>query len=384
MQRGQTLVVGAELTDMMTDSQLWGDRLTRSTTDIFAVQEEMATEIAKSLRVRLSPEEHQELVHRQTEDSEAYHAYLRGRHQWNKRTRDGFMRAIEHFEAAIDRDPRYAAAYTGLSDVYNVLGYYSFIAPRDAYPRARAASMRALELVPDLAEAHASLGYTRLFFDWDWENAASSFRRAIALDPTYSSAHQWYAWYLLVAGRLEQMIASMRTALDLDPLSLIINAHMGYALFVAGRHPEALKQLKATLALDPDFALSYWALGAVHFWQGNAEEAIAAFRAVVTLTHGELGLGYLGLTAGRFGQSEIARESLRLLEEAGATRFVSSLDRAICYAGLGEFGAAFEWLDRAFEERVSDLVRLDVLPWPPDMRNDARFVAAVAKLKLPR
>ena len=383
MQRGQTLVVSAELTDMATDSQLWGDRLTRSTTDIFAVQEEMAAEIVKSLRVRLSAEERQELVRRQTENSVAYHAYLRGRHQWNKRTRDGFMRAIEHFQEAIDSDPQYAAAFTGLSDTFNVLGYYNFMPPHDAYPRAKAASMRALEFAPELAEAHASLGYTQLFFDWDWEAAGSSLRRAIAIDPSYASAHQWYAWYLLVGGRMEEMIASMRTALQLDPLSLIINAHMGYALFSAGRHDDALKQLHGALALDPDFALTYWPLGAVHVWQGNGDEAIAAFRSLVTHTQGTVGLGYLGLTAGHFGRPEIARESLRQLEAAAASRFVSPLDHAICHAGLGEFAAAFDWLDRAFEERVSDLVRLKVLPWPADMRNDARFATAVARLRLP-
>jgi serine/threonine-protein kinase len=384
MQRGPNLMVSAELTDAATDSQLWGDRISRSTTDIFAVQEEMATEIVKSLRLRLSAEERQQLVTRQTEDSEAYHAYLRGRHQWNKRTRDGFMKAIRHFEEAIDRDPRYALAYTGLSDTWNVLGYYNYEAPRDAYPRAKAASTRALELDPDLAAAHASLGYTRLFYDWDWEGAAASFRRAIALDPHYASAHQWYAWYLLVAGRMDEMIAAMRTALELDPLSLIINAHMGYALFWAGRYEEALAQLRRALSLDPDFALAYWPLGAVHVYQDNGEEAIAAFRSLVTLTGGAVGMGYLGITAGRFGRPDLARETMEKLVAAAKSRYVSPLDLAICHAGLGEYEEAFEWLDRAFEDRVSDLVRIKVLPWPADMRNDVRFEAAVSRLGLPR
>ncbi|MDQ3698951.1 MAG: tetratricopeptide repeat-containing serine/threonine-protein kinase [Gemmatimonadota bacterium] len=383
VQRGTQLVVSAELTDVATDSQLWGDRLTRSTTDIFAVQEEMATEIVKSLRLRLSSEEKEELVRRQTEDSEAYHAYLRGRHQWAKRTRDGFMSAIGHFTDAIDRDPAYALAYTGLADTYNVLGYYNYLGPQESYPRAKAASTRALELDPDLAEAHASLGYTRLFFEWNWEGAASSYRRAIALNPGYASAHQWYSWYLLVAGRIDEMITEMRTALELDPLSLIINAHMGYALFWAGRYDEALAQLRRALSLDPNFPLAYWPLGAVHVFQGNGEEAIAAFRSLATLTGGAVGLGYLGMTAGHFHRPGIAREALATLEAAAETRYVSPLDRALCHAGLLEIEAAFEWLDRAFEDRVSDLVRLKVLPWPADMRNDTRFAAAITRLNLP-
>ncbi|HEX5817378.1 MAG TPA: protein kinase [Gemmatimonadales bacterium] len=382
VQRGDQLMVSAELTDSASESQLWGDRLVRRSTDIFAVQEEVATEIVKSLRLRLSAEESRELVRRQTEDSEAYHAYLRGRHQWNKRTREGFQLALRHFQEAIDHDPAYALAYTGLADTYNVLGYYNFAPPREVYPRATAAAQKALELDPGLAAAHASLGYTRLFFDWDWEGARSSFEQAIALDPGYASAHQWYAWYLLVTGRLEEMIAAMRTALQLDPLSPIINAHMGYALFWAGRHDEALAQLQNALSLDADFALTYWPLGAVHVWKGNGEEAIRAFRSLVELTKGAQGLGYLGMTAGKFGRTDLARSALARLEEAARERYVSPLDLSICHAGVGDYEAAFEWLDRAFDDRVSDVVRLTVLPWPVDMRNDARFVAALARLRL--
>lgn len=383
VQRGTQLIVNAELTDVATDAQLWGDRLTRSSTDIFSVVEEMAGEIVKSLRMRLSAEERAQMVHRHTEDSEAYHAYLRGRHQWARRTRDGFMKAIGHFTDAIDHDPHYALAYAGLADTYNVLGYYNYLPPREAYPRASAASTRALELDAALAEAHASLGYTQLFYDWNWDGAAASFRRAIDLDAGYASAHQWYAWYFLVAGRIEQMITAMRTAVELDPLSLIINTHMGYALFWAGRYDEAIAQVQHALALDPNFPLAYWPLGAVATYKGNGEEAIAAFRSLVALTDRSVGLGFLGLAAGHFHRPGIARETLANLEAAATTQYVSPLDRAMCHAGLLEIETAFVWLDRAFEERNSDLVRLAVLPWPADMRNDARFSAALAKLALP-
>ncbi len=383
VQRGTQLIVNVELTDVASDDQLWGDRLSRSATDIFAVQDELANEIVKSLKIRLSAEEKEQLATRQTEDSEAYHAYLRGRHQWGRRTRDGFMKAIDHFQEAIDRDPAYALAYTGLADTYNVLGYYNYVSPLESYPLASAASTRALELDPNLAEAHASLGYTQLFFDWDWDASATSFRRAIELDPGYASAHQWYAWYLLVAGRFDEMVTSMRLALELDPLSLIINSHMGYALFWAGRYDEAMLQMRKALALDPQFPLAYWPLGAIEVYKGNGDEALAAFRSLVTLTDRSVGLGYLGLTAGHFHRPGIAREALSTLEAAAQTQYVSPLDWAMCHAGLFEIEAAFSWLDKAFEERVSDLVRLKVLPWPADMRNDPRFAALVARLRLP-
>ena len=382
-QRGQTLMVSAELTDAATDSQLWGDRFTKHTDDIFAMQEEMATEIVKSLRLRLSTEEREELLRRYTEDSIAYRAYLRGRYQWGKRTREGFLRAIEHFQEAIDRDPSYALAYAGMADAYNVLGYYNYQQPRDAYPRAKAASTRALELDPSLAQAHASLGYTRLFFDWDWEGAEESFQRAIALDPSYASAHQWYAWYQLVRGNLREMIERMRTALQLDPLSLVINVHMGYAFYWAGRYDEALEQLQKTIALDPNFALAYWPLGAVYKWQDRPDEAIAAFRRLVELTGGVIGLGYLGATAGFFGKPEIAREALEQLDEAEKVRYVSPLDCAMCRAGLGEYDEAFRLLDVAVNERVSDLVRLHVLPWPGAMREDPRYASVARRVGIP-
>ncbi len=382
-QRGQTLMVSAELTDAVSESQLWGDRISRSAEDIFAVQEEMAGEIVKSLRVRLSTEEREALMRRYTEDSVAYRAYLRGRYQWNKRTREGFLRAIGHFEEAIERDPSYALAYSGVADSYNVLGYYNYLAPREAYPKAKAAAIRALEIDESLAQAHASLGYTRLFYDWDWSGAEASFQRALALDPTYASAHQWYAWCLLVMRRMDEMIEAMRTALQLDPLSLIINAHMGYALFWAGRYDEALDQLNRTLLLDPDFALTYWPLGAVHVWKGRAAEATAAFTRLVDLTGGAIGRGYLGITAAIGGHPEITRDCLARLEEASASRYVSPLDRAICYAGLGDVEETFRWLETAVNERVSDLIRLRVLPWPAEVRGDERFERIASLVGLP-
>ena len=380
LQRGKRLQVSAELSDAVSQAQLWGDRFSRSSEDIFAVQEEVASEIVKSLRLRLSVSDQEQLLRRYTDDAIAYRAYLRGRYQWNKRTRHGFLRAIEHFQEAIDRDPSYALAYAGLADAYNVLGYYDYLPPREAYPKAKDAATRALALDESLAPAHASLGYTRLFFDWDWPGAEAAFVRAIALDPGYASAHQWYAWYLLVVGRMEEMIGAMRTALQLDPLSLIINAHMGYALFWARRYDEALEQLRRTLALDANFALTYWPLGAVHVWQGRIAEAITDFQKLVDLTDGALGLGYLGITAGIGGRHDITRDVLKQLDEAAATRYVSPLDRSISHAGLGDVEETFRWLEQAVEERVSDLVRLRVLPWPTVIRNDPRFAKVAARV----
>ncbi|MGE5732638.1 MAG: protein kinase domain-containing protein, partial [Gemmatimonas sp.] len=295
LHRGDTLIIKAELVDSATDSQLWGDQYNRKFSDIFAVQEDMAAEIARSLRLKLSGEEQAGLAKRFTESTMAYQAYLRGRYHWNKRTVEGLRQALVHFEEAIELDPNYALAYTGLADTFNILGYYNTQRPHDAYPRGKAAAARALSLDESLSEAHASMGYAQVFYDRDWPGAAKSFRRAIELNPKYATAHQWYAWYLFVMERFDDALASMRRAQELDPLSLIINDHLGYALLLAGKPEEALAQLIKTRELDPSFPWTYWRLGSIYLALGRYDESIAAFDTVVQKTDGGVGLGYKGL-----------------------------------------------------------------------------------------
>lgn len=381
-QRGERLIVKAELVDSSTDSQLWGDQYHRTMSDIFEVQEGIATEISRSLRLRLTGEEQTQLAKRATEDTVAYQDYLRGRYYWNKRTASGIQQAAGYFHAAIDQDPKYAVAYAGLADTYNALGYYNVRPPRDSYPKAIAAAENALRLDDTLAEAHASMGFARLFYERDWAAAERSLKRAIELRPAYATAHQWYAWYLLVLERFDAAVSSMRRALELDPLSLVINDHLGYCLFLAGREEEARRQLAGTIEMDPTFPLSHWRVGSIHFRDGEYDQAIAEFRKVVELTDGGMALGYLGQAYAAGGRPEEARACLRRLQELSATRFCSALEVALVHDGLADTDRVFAALEQAFEDRISDLSRFKLLPWSDAVRVDQRFAALAGRLGL--
>jgi serine/threonine-protein kinase len=380
LHRGDMLVIKAELVDSSTESQLWGDQYNRKFADIFAVQEEMAVEIVRSLRLKLSGQEQADLAKRFTESTKAYQAYLRGRHHWNKRTVDGLRQALVHFQEAIDLDPNYALAYTGLADTFNILGYYNTQRPHDAYPRGKAAAARALSLDESLSEAHASMGYIQLFYDLDWPGAARSFQRAVELNPKYATAHHWYAWYLFVMQRFDEALAAMRRAQALDPLSLIINDHLGYALLLAGKPDEALGQLIKTRELDPSFPWTYWRLGSVYLALGRYDESIAAFDTVVQMTDGGVGLGYRGLAGAIAGREGDAGAVLARLEQLSRTRYVSPLEFALVYAGLGRVDDTLASLQRAYDDRASDFARVNLLPWPDAVRRDERFVALLRRI----
>jgi TolB-like protein/Tfp pilus assembly protein PilF len=381
-QRGERLIIKAELVDVLNQSQLWGEQYSRPLSDIFDVQEEMAAEITRSLRHSLTGEEARVLSKRDTESTAAYQAYLKGRYHWSKRTIEGLQQAIAHFQEAIELDPAYLLAYTGLADSYSILGYYNNSRPRDVYPRAKAAAARALERDDTLAEAHASLGYVAVFFDWDWPRAESEFRRALELGPNYATTHQWHAWYLFAIERFDDALRELQRAQELDPLSLIINDHLGYALLLAGRPDEALEQLVKTQELDPKFPWIYWRLGNVHYAQGRLDDATAAFRRVADMTNGVVGLGYLGLTHAAAGRPDEARAVLARLEDLTMERFVSPLDLALVHAGLGDVEATFGALAGAVQERVSDMARVNLLPWPDAVRDDPRFDALLRQLRL--
>jgi TolB-like protein/Tfp pilus assembly protein PilF len=373
--RGGQLIVQAEMVDAARDAQLWGERYNRGFADVFAVQEEMATAISSSLQLRLSGDDRQQLARHPTRDSQAYEAYLKGRYYWNKRRLDGFLRATVHFQEAIDRDPNFVLAYTGLADTLNLLGYYNHRPPSTVYPRAKAAAARALEIDPGLAEAHASLGYSTLFYDRDWPVAERQFKAALTLNPAYASGHQWYGWYLLVMARFDDALVAMRRAAELDPLSLIINVHLGYVLSLAGQHQEAIAQVQHTLELDPAFALAHLRLGLLYRATGRADEGLREIERGVELSDRGVGLGALGQAYAEDGRLDDARAILHGLENPAEGCFISPLDCALVCDGLGEYERAFAHLEQALNLRISDVVRLKVLHWSDALRADPRFAA---------
>jgi TolB-like protein/Tfp pilus assembly protein PilF len=380
---GNRLIVQAELVDAANEAQLWGERYNGEWANIFDVQEEIATQISAALKPALSREEQKRLEKRETLNVDAYQEYLRGRFLWNKRTPSDVIRSIDHFQAALEQDPLYALAYSGLADAYNILGYYSIKAPKESYPLAKDADRKALEIDAGLAEAYASLGYATLFYDRDWEAARENFERAIELGPNYGTAHQWYAWYLLVMERFDDALVSFQKAASLDPLSQIINDHLAYGYLLVGDLGAARDQIERTRALAPRYPLALWRLGDWHLAQKQYEPAVRAYAEAESLSEGIYMMGYLGMSYGLLGERDEALKVLRRLDERAAERYVSPLDRALIHAGLGQVDEAYAHIDAAREIRVSDMARFKLLPWPDCIREDARFQATARALNLP-
>ncbi|HET6271342.1 MAG TPA: protein kinase [Bacteroidota bacterium] len=384
LQRGDNLQVRAELIDASDNTHLWGEQYNRKSADILAVQEEIAKEISQTLRLRLADKDTERLTKRATDNTEAYQLYLKGRYHWNKRSADGLRRGIEYFQQAVDQDPKYAVAYSGMADAYAVLGWfeYGIVPPRDVFPKAKAAARKAIEIDPNRAEPYASLGLISTVYDYDWSSSEQNFSRSIELNPSYASAHQWYSEYLTARGRFEEGVAVMKHALELDPLSLIITRDVGWMLYFARRYDEAIEYFQKALDFDPNFMRAHLILGQTYVHQGNLEKAIPEFEAVSRLSQGSLGaimLGYCHAKAGRISQ---AKETLRGLLVVSKTKYVPAAGMAILYAGLGEDDRAFEWLNKALEERSGALAYIKVDPFFDSLRADPRFAQVLKKVGL--
>jgi tetratricopeptide (TPR) repeat protein len=356
-------------------SQLWGEQYRRQLKDIFDLQEEISKEISSKLRLRLSGEEQQKLAKRYTENTEAYHLYLKGRYYNNKRTPEWIRKGIEHFHQAIDLDPNYALAYAGLADSYAFLASSTGgHPPRDTYPKAKAAASKALELDDTLGEAHCSLGFFRLLYDWDYSGAEAEYRRAIQLSPNYANAHDGYGFYLKATSHHDDAIRACQRALELDPLSLFVQLSLGWAYYFARRYDEALVQSRKVMEMDPNFGFAYWHSGMNYIQQRKYDEAIDAFRKAINLTGAiPTFISYLGHAYARRGRHRAARQMLTQLESLAKRQYISSYFIAMIHLGLGDLDQTFEWLEKACEERAGFLAFIRVEPLLDPARKDERF-----------
>ncbi|MDT4952719.1 MAG: eukaryotic-like serine/threonine-protein kinase [Acidobacteriota bacterium] len=373
LQFGDQLIIKIELVDTSDGSQLWGEQYKRLAADIFEVQEEISKEISEKLRIKLTGEEKKLLVKRYTDNTEAYRLYLKGRFCLSKMTKEALGNAIKHFQQAIDTDPDYALAYAGLADAYYGLSS-NHLPPNEAMPKARAAAEKALEIDDTLAEAHASLGLVKAFYDWDWASAEDEYRRAIELNPGYASTHHWYGWYLALMGRLNEAIAEIKQASELDPLSLEINTDLGLSFLFARQYDRAIEQFEKAMEMDPNFIWTHFFMGWAYEQKGNYEGAIAEFKKARQLDDSPLILAALGHT---YVMAERRDEALRVLaemKELAERRHVSSYHFAIIHAALGERDEAFEWLEKTYEARSEALVWLKVDPRLDTLRTDPRFI----------
>jgi eukaryotic-like serine/threonine-protein kinase len=380
MQRGDTLLVGTELMDTVRLSQIWGAQYNRKMADIFVLQEEIAREITEKLRLQLTGDERKRLTKRATGNKEAYQLYLKGRYWLEKRTPEGFSKAIEYFQQAIAKDPTYALAYSGLADCYSFLPTFAFIPPKEAYPKAEEAAWKALEIDDTLAEAHTSLALVKASQNWDLSGAEREFRRAIALNPDYAFAHLWYGWILANTGRVEESIAEVKRALELDPLSLTINYFLGNTYNFARQYDQAIEQYRKTLELDPNFFISQTFLGLTYVQKSMYKEGISELEKAVAISPSNLSLAFLGYGYAAAGRRLEAQKVLAQLNETSKEKYVPALYRALIYAGLVEKDKAFEWLEKAYEEHY--IIAIKVSPVFDPLRSDPRFTDLLRRMNL--
>jgi eukaryotic-like serine/threonine-protein kinase len=383
-QRGDQLEVTAELVDARRNAHVWGERYDRNFADIISLQQDISGAIAQQLRPKRAASEESAGGQSFTADPAAYRSYLKGRYHWNKRTEADVRKAIGYFQEAIDKDPSYAAAYDGLCDSWLSFGWYEFVPPRDAYPRARAAAQRALDIDAAEAEAHASLAALEMWYDWNWLASQREFARMLELNPNYAAGRHWHADLLSIHGRHDEAIAESKKALELDPLSLIINTWLGRRYYFARRFDEAARECRKALEFDLNFAPAHWQLGSALVAQGKLGQAVAEFETAVRLAgKNPRYLAYLGNARAKAGDAAGARAILEQLVslEAGG-RYVSALDRALVYSGLGENNRALDWIEKAFDDRPSLMPYLNIDPLWDGLLGDPRFTKLVARLGL--
>jgi serine/threonine protein kinase/Tfp pilus assembly protein PilF len=384
MQSGGALRIGTELVDVATGSQLWGAQYDRKPGDIFAIQDEISNEISEKLRLKLTPAEKKRLTKRQTRDAEAYRLYLKGRHHWNQWTEEGFYKAIEYFQQAVEKDPSYALAYTGVADSYVLLGWNGYLPPKDAFPKGKMAAMEALRLDTDLGEAHTPLAAVLWLHDWEWPEAEMEFKRSLAINPAYPTANHWYAEFLMTMGRNEEAIARMKTSQELDPLSLIISDAIGWAFYMAGRYDDAMEQLRRTVELDPNYPVTYWILGLLLRKMGRYELAIAEGEKGVNLSGGSsLMRAALAQTFATAGRKKEAIQILDDLTELTKQKYVAPYFFAGIHVGLGEDDRAIEYLEKSYEEHSHWLIYLHLDPSMDGLRSNPRFQDLLHRVGLP-
>jgi len=368
---GDTISIQAELIDLDSVSQIWGQHYDRKLADMLLVQEEISRDIFENLRLKLNLEEQKQL--------DAYRFYLKGRNAWNKRTREGMDQAIDYFQQAINADPNYAAAYAGLADCYNMQVIYGVHEPKDGFPKAKEAAVKALEMDETLAEAHTSLAFIKFRWDRDRVEAEREFQLAIKHKPTYAPAHQWYSSYLVALERFDEAVAEARRTSELEPLSFTASSHLGWILYLSGRNDEAIAQCSKILSLDPNSFPARRYLGLAYEQKGMYPQAIDQFQRGVKLSGSPLMLALLGHAYAVSGKTAEARQVLSELRdlsesrEAASSQYVSPYTVAAIYTGLGEKDQAFKWLERAYEERDVWLMNLKVDPVFAKLRSDKRF-----------
>jgi TolB-like protein/Flp pilus assembly protein TadD len=377
---GDRIRISVQLLRVRDGASLWAGTFDEQFTNIFAVQDSIAQQVARALPLSLSSEEIRGLTGRDTNNALAYQLYLKGRYFRSKRTTDGLTRAVEHFEQAINLDPTYAAAHAGLADSLAAWSNFTIISSKEAYLRARAAALKALELDETLADAHTTLGVVHLFYGWDWPAAEKEFQRAIALEPDDATGHRHYALGLMWLGRFDEAIREIQRARELAPVDVEIHHNLALILYFARRNDQAISEARKTLELDTHFPQAHRTVGKALVEKGLYDQAIAEFHTAIGLGGSQILKAEIGHAYGVSGRRGEALKILAELEDFAQRRHVSPYDMAIVHLGLGETDQAFFWLERSFAQRERWMLQLEVAPFLDPLRADARFADLIRRV----
>ncbi|MGB6475130.1 MAG: tetratricopeptide repeat protein [Candidatus Sulfotelmatobacter sp.] len=380
-QSGKRVAITAQLIQVSDRTQVWGESYERDLQDVLSIQAEVATAIAGGVLNKLP---HAHPLVRQV-NREAYLAYLEGRYFWNKRTEEGFSKAITLFKRSIEIDPTYAPPYAGLADCYELLGSapYSTLTPKEAFPQAEAAARKAIELDPTLAEAHVPLGYSELVYEWNLPEAQKEFDKALELRPGYATAHQFYGYYLTAMGKLDDAIAERKKAVDLDPISPLLNSALAEAYYHARRFDVTIEESHKALELDPSYAIALVNIGRAYEQMGMHQQARDAFQKILAFAPDSPAiLALMGHEYAVSGDKVRAHQILAKLTELSTKKYVPAVYFALVYIGLGQKDDAFRWLDKAYDERCEYLVYLNSEPLADPLRGDPRFASLLSRIGL--
>src|SRR6202165_4178242 len=377
---GNKLRITAQLIQASDGNHLWSDTYDRDMQDIFAVRSEVAQQVAATLKIRLLGEEKRKIDKKPTENLEAYNLYRQGRYYSDKLSESDMKKAVPFFEQAIEKDPRFALAYAGIADNY-VLAADTYIAPREAFSKAKEAALKAIELDDSLAEANASLGFVHYHYDWDWVAADKECRRAIELNPQSAPSYMIYTHYLAGIGRFDEASTFGARGLELDPLSVSTHFFLGWSALFAGRYDEAIAKLSKAVELDPSNGWVRMFLGRAYLFKGMPQRAIEVMETAMRLSPDDsYALGYLGYTYAVTGRRADALKILQRLDEMEKHRYVSRFAPVYIYTGLGDKNKAFEWLEKAYQERSDSLAWFRFDPESKVLQSDPRFAALMRKV----